>query len=33
MGLATAKAFIAEGAHVLITGKSEANLKKAAEIV
>lgn len=30
MGLATAKAFIADGAQVLITGKSEANLKKAA---
>ncbi len=30
MGLATAKAFIAEGAHVLITGKNEGNLKKAA---
>ena len=30
MGLATAKAFIAEGAHVAITGKSAENLKKAA---
>lgn len=30
MGLATAKAFISEGAHVLITGKNPANLEKAA---
>jgi len=30
MGLASAKAFIAQGAHVLITGKNADNLKKAA---
>ena len=30
IGLATAKAFIAEGAHVTITGQSAENLKKAA---
>jgi NAD(P)-dependent dehydrogenase (short-subunit alcohol dehydrogenase family) len=30
MGFATAKAFIAEGAHVAITGKNADNLKKAA---
>jgi len=30
IGLATAKAFIAEGAHVTITGKSPENLKSAA---
>lgn len=31
IGLATAKAFIREGANVWITGRSEENLKKAAE--
>lgn len=31
IGLATAKAFINEGANVWITGRSEENLKKAAE--
>src|SRR5437588_5371128 len=31
IGLATAKRFVAEGAHVFITGRREAELKKAAE--
>ena len=33
MGLATAKSFLAEGAHVIITGRSQGNLDEATKVL